>query len=140
MQSWKIQMFHMKCQVLQMLPPFISFLHGFERKINHNVLVSMLDPTFKNICVVINYVEQENATRLVVFYMNNYSSCCQCSVVNHEDYIQLMSLHPKLHKWILKIFFTIGKNYVILHHLMSKKLNGFHHYSTNAHFKCALTQ
>jgi hypothetical protein len=39
-----------------MLPPFFFFLHGFEWEKNHNILVSMLDPTFKNICMVINYV------------------------------------------------------------------------------------
>jgi hypothetical protein len=39
-----------------MLPPLISFLHGFQREKNHNILVSILDPTFKKICMVINDV------------------------------------------------------------------------------------
>ncbi len=35
---------------------FYFILHGFEREKNHNILVSMLDHTFKKICMVINYV------------------------------------------------------------------------------------
>lgn len=66
------------CEVLGFVnaSTFLSlFCMDLKGKKNHNILVSMLDPTFKNICLVIKDVKYENATRLVVFYMNNYSSC-----------------------------------------------------------------
>jgi hypothetical protein len=37
------------------------------------------------------------------------------------------------------LFFTTKTNYNTLHHLVSKELNGFHHYWVDAYFKCALT-
>ncbi len=40
----------MKGQVLKVLLPFISFMHGLEKK-GHNMLVHMLDPKYKSMCL-----------------------------------------------------------------------------------------
>ncbi len=40
----------MKCQMLEVLLPFVSFMHIFQKKEGHNILVCMLDPKYK-VCV-----------------------------------------------------------------------------------------
>jgi hypothetical protein len=44
---------HMKCQILQLNVPFISFVNGFNKEKWHNILSLMLDPRFKNMWSVI---------------------------------------------------------------------------------------
>jgi hypothetical protein len=46
----------MKHQVLKVLPPIISFMHGIDLKKNHNMLVLTLDPKYKSMCSVIIYL------------------------------------------------------------------------------------
>jgi hypothetical protein len=45
-------MFRMKLQILEVLQPFLSFMHGFDKKRGHNMLVLILDPSFKNMWLV----------------------------------------------------------------------------------------
>ncbi len=58
---------HMKHQVLKVLLPFISFMHGLKKK-NHNMLAPMLDPRYKSMHLVITYLGHEVATTLVANY------------------------------------------------------------------------
>ncbi len=50
--------FHMQHQVLEVLMPFIYFIHGFFLK-PHNMLAFMLDPKYKSMCLVIIYLGHE---------------------------------------------------------------------------------
>ncbi len=73
----KLENLDVSCEMIGFVnaSTFLSLFCMDLKEKNHNILVSMLNPTFKNICLVIKDVRYENATRLVVFYMNNYSSC-----------------------------------------------------------------
>jgi hypothetical protein len=51
----------MKLQILEVLQPFLSFMHGFDKKRGHNMLVLILDPSFKNMWLVANYCGCEYA-------------------------------------------------------------------------------
>jgi hypothetical protein len=42
----------MKCPLLEILQPFFSFLHGFDKKRAHNMLALMLDLKFKSMQMV----------------------------------------------------------------------------------------
>jgi hypothetical protein len=57
----------MKCQTLEALQPFLSFLNGFDKK-GHNMLALMFDQRFKNMQLVVNYLGCENTFSLVVEY------------------------------------------------------------------------
>lgn len=46
----------MKHQVLKVLLPFISFMHGIHYKKNHNMLVLTLDPKYKSMCLMTIYL------------------------------------------------------------------------------------
>jgi hypothetical protein len=59
---------HMKCQMLEVFLPFISLMHGFFFLKGHNMLAIMLNPKYKNICLVIIYSGHEATTTLVVDY------------------------------------------------------------------------
>jgi hypothetical protein len=39
---------HMKHQILEVFQPFLSFMHGFDKKRGHNMLMLMLDLRFKS--------------------------------------------------------------------------------------------
>ncbi len=58
----------MKPQILEVLQPFLSFMHGFDKKRGHNMLVLILDPSFKNMWLVVNYHGREHASTLVKEY------------------------------------------------------------------------
>ncbi len=58
----------MKCQVLEVLLPFISFMHGLEEKKGHNTLVLMLDPRYKSMHLVVTYLGHEVVATLVANY------------------------------------------------------------------------
>jgi hypothetical protein len=46
----------MKHQVLDVFIPFISFMHGIDKKKSYNVLVLMLDSKYKSMCLVTIYL------------------------------------------------------------------------------------
>lgn len=48
--------------MLNILQYFFSFLHGFDRKNNHNILALMLDLKFKSMQLVTSYLGRENAS------------------------------------------------------------------------------
>jgi len=57
-----------KHQVLNFFLPFISFMHGIDKKKGHNMLALMLDPKYKSMSVVITYLGHEIVTTLVINY------------------------------------------------------------------------
>ncbi len=58
----------MKWQILEVLLPFISFLHAFDRKRGHNMLTLMFDPRFKSMWLVTTFLGDENVVAIVVEY------------------------------------------------------------------------
>jgi hypothetical protein len=58
----------MKRQVLEVLLPFISFMHCFQKMKGHNMLVLMLDPRYKSMRLVIIFLGREVATTLMAYY------------------------------------------------------------------------
>jgi hypothetical protein len=58
----------MKHQILEVFFHFIYFLHGFDRRKSHQILVLMLYLKFKNMHLITSYVDYKNATSLVVDY------------------------------------------------------------------------
>jgi hypothetical protein len=60
-------MIHMK-QIVEVLLPFISFLHAFDRTRGHNMLALMFNSHFQNILLVTMYLGQENIVAIVVEY------------------------------------------------------------------------
>ncbi len=56
----------MKHQVLDVFIPFISFMHGIDKKKSYNVLVLMLDSKYKSMCLVTIYLGRQIITTLVV--------------------------------------------------------------------------
>ncbi len=58
----------MKHYVLEVLLPFISFMHDFDKKKSHNMLALMLDPKYKNMDLVIIYLVMKTTAILVVVY------------------------------------------------------------------------
>jgi hypothetical protein len=56
----------MRCLKQNILQPFFSFLHGFDRKNNHTILALMLDLKFKSKQLVTSYLGHENASTLIV--------------------------------------------------------------------------
>jgi hypothetical protein len=61
-------MVHMKLKVLEVLQPFMSFLDGFEKNMGHNMLLLMLNPRFKSLQLVTNYIGHDKTSTLVVQY------------------------------------------------------------------------
>ncbi len=61
-------MVHMKWQILEVLLPFISFLHTFDTKRDHNMLALMFDLSFKSMLLVITFLGRENVATIVVKY------------------------------------------------------------------------
>jgi len=57
----------MKRQVLKVLLPFISFMHGFKKK-HHNMLAFILEPMHNNMRLVITYLGHEALTILMANY------------------------------------------------------------------------
>jgi len=60
--------FGVKRQVLKVLLPFISFMHGFQKMKDHNMLVLMLDPKYKSMHLVITYLGHEAIAILMPYY------------------------------------------------------------------------
>jgi hypothetical protein len=52
----------MKHQVLKVFLLFISFIHGVYKKKGHNMLAFMLDPMYKNTCLVTIYLGPDIST------------------------------------------------------------------------------
>ncbi len=59
---------HMKRQVLEVLWPFISFMHVIDKKKGHNMLALMLDPRYKSMHLMTSYLGREATANLVVDY------------------------------------------------------------------------
>ncbi len=57
----------MKCQVLKVLLPFISFMHVLFLTC-HNMLALMLDPKCKKLRLMVSYLGCEAVATLVVDY------------------------------------------------------------------------
>jgi hypothetical protein len=63
----KLQVFqqHMQKQVLIVIQPFLSFLLSFQECKVHNMSSMMLDPHFKGLRLVVQYVGKEKAALIV---------------------------------------------------------------------------
>jgi hypothetical protein len=61
-------MVYMKKYILKVFLPFLFFLHAFDRKWGHHMLVLILDPRCKNMQLVITYLGHENVVAIVVEY------------------------------------------------------------------------
>ncbi len=59
---------HMKQQILEVLLPFISFLHAYDRKRGHNMLALMFNPRFKSMKLITIFLGRENAIVIVAEY------------------------------------------------------------------------
>jgi hypothetical protein len=58
----------MKRQILEVLLPFISFLHAYDRKRGHNMLALMFDPRFKNMKLITIFLGRKNDVIIVAKY------------------------------------------------------------------------
>ncbi len=58
----------MKQQILEVLLAFISFLHAYDRKMDHIMLVSMFNLRFKNMRLNIVFLGCENVVVVVLEY------------------------------------------------------------------------
>jgi len=56
---------HMQKQVLIVIQPFLSFLLSFQKCKVHNMSSMMLDPHFKGLRLVVQYVGKEKAALIV---------------------------------------------------------------------------
>ncbi len=54
--------------VLEVLLHVISFMHVVDKKKGHNMLVLMLDPGYKSMCLMTSYLGHEVATSQVLNY------------------------------------------------------------------------
>jgi hypothetical protein len=59
---------HMQQQVLIILEPFLSFMLGFQPHKAHSMLAHMLDPRFKGLGLVINYIGKERTFQITGEY------------------------------------------------------------------------
>jgi hypothetical protein len=75
--------------------PFISFLMKCKNKKTHNMISLMLDPRFKNLCIVSSFVEQDQSVSFVVKYDKK------------SLYPMLVKCHEHLHPLI-----RLDRNYV----------------------------
>jgi hypothetical protein len=51
-------------QVIVVLEPFFSFMLGFQPHKAHNMLALMLDPRYKGLRLIINYIGKEQALQI----------------------------------------------------------------------------
>jgi hypothetical protein len=51
--------FNIKSKMFGVLDSFLSLLKTYEEKKTHNFLSFMLNPKFKNLCLIFSYVKQE---------------------------------------------------------------------------------
>ncbi len=58
----------MQKQVVQVLNPFLSFMASFQKAKAHNMLAVMLNPCFKGLGLVIQYVGKERTLHIVGEY------------------------------------------------------------------------
>jgi hypothetical protein len=58
----------MQKQVVQVLNPFLSFMASFQKAKAHNMLAMMLNPCFKGLGLVIQYVGKERTLHIVGEY------------------------------------------------------------------------
>jgi hypothetical protein len=65
-------MVQMKQQILKVLLPFISFLHIFDTRKGHNMLVLMFDPRFKSMKLVTMFMGHE---MLLLWLLNMMKNC-----------------------------------------------------------------
>jgi hypothetical protein len=62
--EFKILKVRMQNQVIIVLKPFFSFMFGFQPRKAHNMLALMLDPRYKGLRLVINYIGKEWAFQI----------------------------------------------------------------------------
>jgi hypothetical protein len=60
--------FNIRREVINVLDFFLSFLKKYENKKVHNMISLMLDPRFKNLCIISSFVGREQGVALVEEY------------------------------------------------------------------------
>jgi len=78
--------FNIRREVINVLDFFLSFLKKYENKKAHNMISLMLDPRFKNLCIISSFVGREQGVALVEEY--DRKSLYRVLVKCHEH------LHP----------------------------------------------
>ncbi len=59
---------NIKSKVFGVLDYFLSLLRTYEKKKTHNLLSFMLDPKFKNLCLIFSYVNKEQIMHIMEQY------------------------------------------------------------------------
>jgi len=78
----------------------------FDRK-NHNMLALMLDPRFKNMCLVTMFLNHENAIVMVAEYDENLLLPLLTEVNRLLMLARIEEASNLTCKWILKVYFTL---------------------------------
>lgn len=98
---WKSSFPHMNHQVLEVLLPFLSFIHSIDNEKSHNMLMLMLDPMYKNMWVVNYLFALWNHCALIVEYekkllsfllLKVYKLLMPNKVQGLDEFISLMNL------------------------------------------------
>ncbi len=133
-------MVHMKWQILEVLLPFISFLHAFDRKSDHNMLI---DLSFKNMRLVTMFLGCENVANIVVKYDQRlllHLLAKTTKLLMHVDVkknLKICNFKATLKGFVNHINKCKQSN--IHRDLLSRKLVGFYWYLVDAkNCKCAL--
>jgi hypothetical protein len=101
--EFKILKICMQQQIIIILKPFFSFMLGFQPHKAHNMLAHMLDPRYKGLKLVINYVGKEQIFQITRKYDKHVLFLlliCTYKVLNPSDTCEraLIVLHPKILK------------------------------------------
>jgi len=101
----------------------------------------MLNFRFENMCLIISYVNCENATNFVVDYgsqllllslMEAYKSL-MLNVIDEPQLVEGSEINFK------DLFHTTWINLITLRHLLSRMFNGYHLYLVDIDYKDALS-
>jgi len=135
-------MIRMKLQILEFFQPFLSFMHGFDKKRGHNMLVLILDPSFKNMWLVFNFHGREHAFALVKEYDVGLflPLLVQC-------YKMMMLVVQQVKVWVggfeveNKYLFQTSKIDVeSMSQIVAGQFDAFHHHHVNVeNYKCSLS-
>jgi hypothetical protein len=114
----------MEKYILEVLLPFVFFLHVFDEEKGHNMLVLMFDPRFKNMHLVTMFLGRENANVAVVEYDEKLllPLLMMANKLLMFDRVKRLVIFTR--KWILKVYFiaTITNTYM---DIVSRELVGF---------------
>jgi hypothetical protein len=90
--------FNIRREVINVLDSFFSFLEKYENKKTRNMIFLMLNPKFKNFCIVSSFVGREQGVVIVEEYDKKtlYPMLMKC----HEQLHPLVKCHEQLHPFV----------------------------------------